>query len=242
MKCPNKNKIIAYANGGVEDTDLSERIERHIQSCEKCEKLLETYRVLQEVGDEINPEPEKIDGFQMTPKLEAAIQTITTPTHWWDFLAGWTTSLRRPAWVVAGACVLLIAVLCIWNIRQNETSGTLYNIAGVPYRAWGDKDSLESLQLNDTPPALQSQQVSRHIGFLTESLIQVLQNPKITDDFWQVLSNALSEQKITMPPSLQTLVIEDSLFSDIRAKQAASNREIWILFYQGQIMFVRWSE
>ena len=134
------------------------------------------------------------------------------------------------------------AVVFIWSILQNEPSGTTFSIAGVTYRAWGDKKSLESLQLGETPPALQSPQVSRHIGFLTEALIKVLQHPKNTEEFWKALKNALAEQKITMPPSLWTLVIEDSLFSDIRAKQVASNREIWILFYRSQIMLIRWAE
>jgi len=242
MRCPNKNKIIAYADGEIEEPKLSEAIERHLQSCEKCEKWLETYRVLQEVGDEFNPEPEKIPEFQMNPTLETAISKQAISPHWWDFVTGWTTPLQRPAWVVAGAFVLLIAVVFIFCILKNEQSGTLYNIADATYRAWGDKESLTNLLVDGTPPALQSPQVSRKLGFLTEALIHLLQNPKTTDEFWKALSNALAEQKITMPPSLRTLVIEDSLFADIRAKQAASNRVIWILFYKGQIMFIRWSE
>jgi hypothetical protein len=242
MKCPRKNKIIAYADGEIEEPKLSEAIERHIQSCEKCEKWLETYHILQQVGNEFNPEPEKIPEFQMTPTLEATIAKQALDTHWWDFVTGWAIPLQRPAWVVVGACVLLIAVVFIFCILQNEPSGTLYNIAGATYRAWGDKESLTNLLVDGTPPALQSPQVSRHIGFLTEALIQVLQNPKPTDEFWKALSNALAEQKITMPPSLRTLVIEDSLFSDIQTKKVTSNREIWILFYQGQIMFIRWAE
>jgi hypothetical protein len=242
MKCPNKNKIIAYADGERDDTNLNEQIERHIESCEKCAKWLETYRVLQEVGDEINPAPEKIPAFQMTPKLEAAIARKAISPHWWDFLTDWASPIPKPALVMAGALVLLIAGVFIWNVLQNESSGITFSISGVTYRAWGDKESLESLQLNETPPALQSPLVSRHIGFLNAALIEVLQHPKNADEFWKSLSNVLAEQKITMPPSLRTLVIEDALFSDIKAKQAASNREIWILFYQGQIMFIRTTE
>lgn len=243
MRCPNKNKIIAYVDGEIEYTNLGEKVEGHIQSCKKCEKWLETYRVLREVGDEFNPEPERIPEFQMTPKLEAAIarQAIDTP-HWWEFFTGWASYLQKPAWVMAGACVLLIAAVFIRNILQNEPGGIPVSIAGVTYRAWGDKDSLESLQVDGMPPALQSPQISRHVGFLTTALMQVLQHPKNTDEFWKALGNALAEQKITMPPSLRTLVIEHSLFSDIRAKQVASNREIWILFYQSQIMLIRWAE
>jgi hypothetical protein len=242
MKCPRKNKIIAYADGEIEEPKLSEAIERHIQSCEKCEKWLETYHILQQVGNEFNPEPEKIPEFQMTSKLEAAIAKQAISPRWFSFLVEWANSLRQPVWVVAGACVLLITVVFIRSILYNETSGTTFSIAGVTYRAWGDKESLESLQVGETPPALQSPLVSRNIGFLTNSLIQVLQNPKPTDEFWKSLEKSLAEQKITMPPSLRTLVIEDSLFSDIKSKTVASNREIWILFYQGQIMFIRWPE
>jgi len=247
MRCPKQNKIIAYADGEIEEVKLSEAIEEHIQSCEKCEKWLETYRVLQEVGDEINPEPEKIPAFQMTPRLKAAIQAIPSPaTHWWDFATdfvnGWKISFRKPVWVMASACVLVIAVVSTLLILQNEPPGATFSIAGVTYRAWGEKESLENLQVDETPPALQSPLVSRHIGFLTAALIEVLQHPKNTDEFWQALKDALAEQQITMPLSSRALVIEDSLFSDIRAKQVASNREIWILFYQNKIMLIRWTE
>ena len=38
------------------------------------------------------------------------------------------------------------------------------------------------------------------------------------------------------------ILIEDSLFSDIRAKQVAANSEIWILLYQSHIMLIQWAE
>lgn len=246
MRCPKKDQIVAYADGEIEDAVLHE----HIESCQKCQAWLGTYRVLQRVGNEINPTPERIPPYQIPPALEAAMAEQTaairrTPEQeGWKILTAWLHSRQRPALAMGSAVALLILVgIVVWTIFQKESPGTPFTMAGVSYRAWGEKASLGGLQRGETPPALQSPQVSRHLGFLTPALTYALQHPKPTDDaFWKALSNALAEQKITLPPSVRTLVIEASLVSALQAKREVSNREIWVLFYQDKIVLIRWAE
>ena len=100
MTCPEKEKIAAYLDGEMQDTDHREQISKHIQSCTECQKWEETYEVLQQVGDEINLISAPIPEFQMTPVLEAAIAKHATHENeqgrrrWWEVFVRWKIPFR----------------------------------------------------------------------------------------------------------------------------------------------------
>ncbi|MCZ6676522.1 MAG: hypothetical protein O7E52_04655, partial [Candidatus Poribacteria bacterium] len=80
------------------------------------------------------------------------------------------------------------------------------------------------------PPALQGD-VDDRPGRLTAALLWVLQNPEpTTAAFWNALSAALAEQGLTVPESLRTLAVEDSLFAEIQGTEPILDRRIRLIF------------
>ncbi len=244
MKCTKESEIIIYADGEMEDSANRERIEEHIYSCAECQEWLKTYNMLRQAGDRINPDPEIIPEFKMSSALQSVIEergaVIKMEPKWWEAISAWKHPVRTPVLLFSGALVLMIVGMFFWQIFQTRFPDASFQISGVSYLVWGDEKPLEHLQDLETPPALQSQQVHWHLGFLTPELIRVLQDPKPTDQFWSELSQALARQKISLTSPPQTLMVEDSLYADIKSNNDSSNRNIWIVLYKDRIVLVRW--
>jgi hypothetical protein len=237
MRRLNEAELIDYAQGNIENAARRREIEAYIQSSEKTQRWLETYRALQQAaGEVVNPSAQSIPAYQTPDFLKRAMDAQKHTSAWWTpFAVIW----NRP--VIAGATILVLLIggmFLVSNPFSPTVRQTELEISDIPHHVWGAIVSPEDLQRIENS-ALDSPQFERHLGFLSPDLVAVLQRPASNKRFWRALSDALTPLKITMPKSLQTLVIDAELFSAIQAHQVIDDQEVWIYFYCGEILLIQ---
>jgi hypothetical protein len=91
--CEDKGSLVAYLYGEV-GADERVVVERHLETCAACREELDALRALRGCLAEWTP-PEEVLGFRVVSGASAP-----APRPWW----------RAPAWGLAAAAVLLLAV------------------------------------------------------------------------------------------------------------------------------------
>lgn len=129
-----EQKISAYQDGELSPAE-AEEVQKHLETCEACRKLLAEYREITALMKEVlSEEPsELIDQDALWAKIEPNIQC--RPSLWDRFL-GWirVPFVWAPAAVAAAAAVLFFVVVPLQNTQAPLTTSrveSVYSSSGM---------------------------------------------------------------------------------------------------------------
>jgi hypothetical protein len=248
MKCPSKEEIVAYADSEIESEAQHEHIKAHLQSCPACQEWISIYQGLQAVQKEIALPPEAIPKFEMTTPLKSAITRQAAAiresqqSRWWKALLTGGRPVGIPTLVAVGVLCLFAVGRVVWQLPQKKPSGAVIKLADGTYRVWGATEAIKWSEEPELPPALRSSNPTQFLGFLTPTLVEVLQHPTSTEGFVVSLTAALTDQEILLPSPPETLMIEAELFSAIEAQNYLPDKRLWLFFYPTRVVLIRPAE
>ena len=146
MNCNQIRELLPgiITSAGMDATTLQPEVSNHIASCDACATHLRDLQKTMALLDEWQaPEPSPY----FDTRLQARLREEMARPH-----AAWFSWLRRPAWAMSLAAVIIAGALVVGNksyISQTETIATKPPSLGLPVQPGTAVGDLQALERND---------------------------------------------------------------------------------------------